>query len=69
MSRTDAHYQEPLRQSNAITARVWATFRLTAQLCVSVELEPVDVATTVVNQVIWLCVWMTSYCGIDADGL
>jgi len=29
-------------------------FRLTAQLCVSVELEPAAVAITVVNQDIWL---------------
>jgi len=29
-------------------------FRLTAQLCVSVELAPAAVATTVVNQDIWL---------------
>jgi len=28
--------------------------RLIAQLCVSVELEPADVAITVVNQDIWL---------------
>jgi len=54
MNQMDAPCQERPKLSNAITARVLVTFRLTAQLCVLAELEPVAVATIVVNQDIWL---------------
>lgn len=56
MSRMDAHCPELPRPSSAITARVLVMYKQIVQLCVSAELAPVDVATTVVNQDTWLYV-------------